>query len=152
MYTTERLHLRALHPSDEQAITALWANPLIFINEPESATTAGQAFMRSFITFTENGVFGCVIEERAGGAFVGIAALLPMDAKNRTTQLGIAVLPAFWAKGYVSETARFVAKIGFEQLGLHRIEAPVMSVSEYFQGQYREACVELCFFALFYLI
>ncbi len=61
-----------------------------------------------------------VIETIATGAFIGCIRL---DAENG---IGYWIARAHWGKGYASEAAKRVARLGFEQLEMTAIEAEVM--------------------------
>ncbi len=75
---------------------------------------------------TEHGAKGDVhnfaIVLRASRRLIG-AIDLRLEPENRAADLGYAIHPAHWNKGYVTEAARAVVEHGFETLNLNRIHA-----------------------------
>lgn len=65
--------------------------------------------------------------ETATGIFVGSFAIIPVDGTAHT-QLGYALLPEYWGRGYATESTRGGAAFAFENLPLEKIygitEAP----------------------------
>lgn len=64
--------------------------------------------------------FGIVVRETA--LLIG-AIDLRLEPENRAADLGYAIHPAHWNRGYVTEAARAVVEYGFETLNLNRIHA-----------------------------
>lgn len=64
--------------------------------------------------------FGIVIRDTA--LLIG-AIDLRLEPENRAADLGYAIHPAHWNRGYVTEAARAVVEYGFETLNLNRIHA-----------------------------
>ena len=58
---------------------------------------------------------------RDGGAFAGSVSLSWLDNEHRQGELGYIFGPAHGGRGYATEAARELLRIGFEELGLHRI-------------------------------
>lgn len=67
-------------------------------------------------------VFNFGIALRASGQIIG-AIDLRLEPENRAADLGYAIHPAHWNRGYVTEAARAVVEHGFEALNLNRIHA-----------------------------
>ena len=60
----------------------------------------------------------------AGNAnFLGAAGFNNLSQTHRKVELGFWLLPEYWGNGFTSEALEAVLAYGFEQLGLHRIEA-----------------------------
>ncbi len=47
------------------------------------------------------------------------------DIKNNICEIGYDLSPEFWAKGYMTEALNKAITMGFEKMGLNRIEAVV---------------------------
>lgn len=66
-----------------------------------------------------------VIEHKETGDFMGISNIWMLSAKNRDGMVAIAILPAFWNKGYGTEAMKFMVDYAFRWLALHRISLGV---------------------------
>lgn len=62
------------------------------------------------------------VVERAGGALVGAIGLRIVPA-HRRAEIGYWIARPSWGKGYATEVTRRVIAFGFDDLGLHRLEA-----------------------------
>lgn len=74
------------------------------------------------LTFERGETLTLAMTERAGGGLVGATGLRlhPGDAR---AELGYWVGVPFWGRGYCTEAAAALVRLGFEGLGLHRIYA-----------------------------
>jgi RimJ/RimL family protein N-acetyltransferase len=63
------------------------------------------------------------IEERNSGRLIGEVLLKWASADHRQGEIGFVVARPFQGKGYATEAAREVLRLGFDHLGLHRITA-----------------------------
>ncbi len=63
--------------------------------------------------------------EKFTNKFIGYFGFWRIDAKNCRAEIGYALCPENWGKGFMMETFRTVIKYGFEELKLHSIEANV---------------------------
>ncbi|WP_053005784.1 GNAT family N-acetyltransferase [Kiloniella spongiae] len=63
-----------------------------------------------------------VVEEKATGLVMGEMTFHRWEVQ-RTWEMGWLILPEFQGKGYASEAAKSLLKVGFEQMELHRIVA-----------------------------
>jgi RimJ/RimL family protein N-acetyltransferase len=63
------------------------------------------------------------IVEQESGAFVGDAMLRLLTAEHRNGEIGFVLHPDHQRRGYATETARELLRVGFEQAGLHRMIA-----------------------------
>lgn len=58
-----------------------------------------------------------------GGNLVGSASVWTTDAEHKTGKLGYVLRKDQWGRGYGTETARLLFRLGIERLGLERIAA-----------------------------
>jgi RimJ/RimL family protein N-acetyltransferase len=58
---------------------------------------------------------------RATGELVGHFSLFWASAEHQTGEVGLVMEPAHHGHGYGTEGARLMLRLGFEELGLHRI-------------------------------
>ena len=62
---------------------------------------------------------------RGDDAAIGTCTLFHFDPRNRCAEIGYAVLPDYWGRGFASEAVALALKWGFDSLGLQRIEADI---------------------------
>lgn len=120
---TERLLLRPYTRADAPTLVPLIgarevAATTLRIPHPYSLSDA-----EDFITRMESGDekrFAIVL--RASATLIGGVGLRVATAHNHA-ELGYWLGVPYWGKGYATEAARAMVRYGFEQLGLHRIQA-----------------------------
>jgi ribosomal-protein-alanine N-acetyltransferase len=127
---TERLILRRPTETDLDDWTAcIWADAEVMRYMPRMHDTPdafAKAVLAGFTNAREQRQIGAwVIADKADGRFIGHTMLRYREALN-DHELGYALGKAFWGKGYATETARAVARYGFEQASLERIFAVVI--------------------------
>src|SRR5258708_976088 len=61
------------------------------------------------------------IVERASGELVGEAGLFLRSVANEVGEIGYTLHPDHQGKGYATEAAREVVRLGFQEVGLHRL-------------------------------
>jgi RimJ/RimL family protein N-acetyltransferase len=66
---------------------------------------------------------GMALQSRADGRVVGEVMLRLLSKEHRQGELGYVMNPAHQGRGYAREAAQAALRIGFEQVGLHRIIA-----------------------------
>lgn len=104
------------------------------LNEPSFIRNIGDRGVRTISdarTYILNGPvasyekhgFGLwLVEVSESGAPIGICGLLKRDALD-DTELGYALMPRYWSKGYALESASAVMAYASEELGLKRVAA-----------------------------
>lgn len=124
--TTERLVLRREVPDDAPAIQAYRNRPDVYRYLPHADIDV--AFIRDRIARVWSGPFdndgdvlGLAIEERGNGRLAGDAVLIRTSVEHRGGEVGYAIDPAYAGRGYATEAARAVLRLGFETFGMHRI-------------------------------
>lgn len=135
--TTARLLLRAYEPGDLDSLLALHGDPerLRWVPfEPRSREEAKQVLERKIEQIVidapgEHSGIALVIAERASGEFVGELTLSYSSRKHSTAELGFMLLRGAEGRGFATEGAREMLRIGFEELGFHRIVARVYSTN-----------------------
>jgi ribosomal-protein-alanine N-acetyltransferase len=68
---------------------------------------------------------GCawMIEDRATGQFIGAIRFNGIDRQSKLAEIGYELNPSFSGKGLMSEAVEAVARCGFDDFSLNRIEA-----------------------------
>jgi RimJ/RimL family protein N-acetyltransferase len=126
---TQRLRLRRLSVDDAGFILRL-------LNEPSFIQNIGDRGVRTVeearayllngpVASYEKYGFGLwMVETKESATHIGICGLLKREVLE-DVDLGYALLPEFWAKGYALESASGVLSYAREQLGLNRVVAVV---------------------------
>ena len=70
------------------------------------------------------------VVEKESGRMIGTCGFTSIDAPNDTGEIGYVLNPEYHGRGYGTEAAARVMRYGFEELGLHRIEAKFMQGNE----------------------
>ncbi len=124
---TARLQLRLLSIDDAEFILRL-------LNEPSFIKNIGDRGVRTLddarayilkgpIASYEKFGFGLwMVETRSAAAPIGICGLLKRDVLE-DVDIGYALLPEFWSRGYALESASAVMSYASEKLGLKRVVA-----------------------------
>jgi [ribosomal protein S5]-alanine N-acetyltransferase len=124
---TERLILRRLAGEDAEFILGLVNEPswLRFIGDKGVRTLddARQYILQGPVASYERLGFGLYLAERKDdGVPIGICGLLKRDALN-DVDIGFALLPEYWGRGYARESAAAVLAQARSAFGLPRVVA-----------------------------
>ncbi len=122
---TERLILRALTIDDAAFILELLNDPsyLHNIGDRKVRTLDGaKAYIKKgpLSSYTENGFGLRLVELKETHEPIGICGLIKRDTLD-DVDIGYAILPKFWSKGYATESATAVRAFARNVLGLKRI-------------------------------
>lgn len=127
--TTDRLRLRWLTAADVPALFAIFGDPAVcrYWSAPPLPDVAAAATLQRDIArcFAERSLFQWGIAERATDLVVGTCTLAALSVEHRRAELGFALTPSCWGRGYVAELLPALLKFAFETLELHRVEADV---------------------------
>lgn len=123
---TDRLLLRPFTHDDEPAFADLLARPDVtrfLLHEPREKHAARKALERNMAPrFAATGDrIALAGVETSSGDFVGEFSLNLRDRENRGGEIGYVLHPAHQGKGYATEGAREMLRLGFNTHGLHRI-------------------------------
>jgi [ribosomal protein S5]-alanine N-acetyltransferase len=124
---TERLNLRRLSVDDAEFILELLNEPSFIRNIGDKGvrtiSDARQYILNGPIDSYERNGFGLyLVELKNSRVPIGICGLLKRDALP-DVDIGFALLPRFWSKGYAFESASAVRTYGINALRLRRIVA-----------------------------
>jgi RimJ/RimL family protein N-acetyltransferase len=132
MFTTERLHLRAIHPTDEDVIVNLMNDSRIRANvSPDYTVPLDKTapWMKDILSNIIGSTLSVMIELKSTGEVVGFTRMHCAVAKNRDVEFGMAIDPRFWNAGYGSEATRFMIDYAFHNLGMHRMSLQVFGMN-----------------------
>jgi RimJ/RimL family protein N-acetyltransferase len=124
---TERLHLRPFEPGDLDALVAIHGDPdvvryLYFgVRNRDELRGVLTEKMRRTALEKEGDMLNLGAALRDTGELVGDMTLFWRSAQHRQGEVGYILHPAYGGRGYATEAARALLRIGFEDLGLHRI-------------------------------
>ncbi|GAA2706629.1 GNAT family N-acetyltransferase [Micromonospora olivasterospora] len=123
----ERCVLREVEDGDVDAVYALTAHPGVLERvldehppsreEIRAALTAWRAEARAEPRSSYR------LAAVAGGELVGMGTLTVDSAAHRRGEIGYVLHPDHWGAGLGTELSRLLLRLGFERVGLHRIEA-----------------------------
>jgi RimJ/RimL family protein N-acetyltransferase len=127
--TTERLLLRPLTPGDVDSLLAYRGRPDVCryvpfepMDRPSLAERLAGPWARTALTGEGQSLtLGVVLAET--GRLVGDVILFWHSREHLGGEIGYVFDPEFAGHGYATEAARAVLRLGFEDLGLHRIVA-----------------------------
>jgi RimJ/RimL family protein N-acetyltransferase len=128
---TERLSLRPLRATDTDDLLAYRSLPEVCRYVPfepmdESVITKRLASDWARTTIDGDGqALTLGIELPGESRLVGDVMLRVDSAIQRSGEIGWVINPEFWGNGYATEAAREILRLGFEDLGLHRVIARV---------------------------
>jgi [ribosomal protein S5]-alanine N-acetyltransferase len=124
---SDRLLFRAFSLDDAAAIARLAGNQLIAdttisIPHPLSETQATD-WILARVSNTCSGREASFVIAKTDGELIGSIGLRDIETTHRKAELGFWVGVDFWGKGYATEAAQRMIRLGFEVLNLNRIYA-----------------------------
>ena len=131
---TERLILRQLTTDDAEFIFELVNDPS-FIRNIGDRNVRTMDNARSYIlngpvaSYAKNGFGLYLVQLKETNESIGMCGLIKRDALE-DVDIGYALLPRYWSKGYASEAARATMAYGKDVIGLKRLVAIVDPANE----------------------
>jgi RimJ/RimL family protein N-acetyltransferase len=131
---TERLILRQLTTDDAEFILEL-------VNDPSFIRNIGDRNVRTIddacayilkgpvASYAKNGFGLYLVQLKETGESIGMCGLIKRDTLE-DVDIGYALLPRYWAKGYAVEAARATMAYGKDVIGLKRLVAIVDPANE----------------------
>lgn len=127
--TTERLILRAVKDDDAEALFTLRANPNVMrhIGRPLAKTIEeAQKLIDGFKTVENDGTAVVwAITVKGNDKLLGTICIWNLQKQHFRAEVGYMLHPDYWQQGILSEVMAVVLPVGFNQIGLHSIEANV---------------------------
>lgn len=128
--TTPRLTLRPMHVTDaydmhEYACREDVTEYLLWSPHPSVSYTRDYlAYIES--RYSRGEFFDWAVTLNDSGKMIGTAGFTKIDAPHNCAEIGYVLNPEYHGQGLGTEAAARVITFGFEELGLHRIEARFM--------------------------
>ena len=128
---TDRLRLRRLTVDDAGFILRLLNEPSFIVNIGDRGVRtiedARAYILQGPVAMYEKFGFGLLlVEQKESGLPIGMCGLLKRDVLEHV-DIGYALLPEFWSRGYAFEAASAVMSYARETLGSNRVLAVVNS-------------------------
>ena len=126
---SERLIFRQFNIKDADLIYKLRTNQKVMSfmdNYKHTSLKDSKNFIQKNNTIYANkkGIFW-LIELKSTHEKIGDFAFWNINHQHKRGEIGYALLPEYWGKGYMTETLKTILKFGFEELNLHSIEANI---------------------------
>jgi [ribosomal protein S5]-alanine N-acetyltransferase len=134
LLTTSRLLLRNIVPEDAKALFAIRSDEegmKFFGHEPHTSLEE----TKDVITQMEEGyvrkkaLHWCITLQEED-RLIGSCSLFHFDEGFRRAETGYELNRAFWGKGIMTEAMSAILTFGFNELGLHRVEAIIDIANE----------------------
>jgi len=128
MIETARLVLRRWRPEDQAPYAAIMGDPRVadWLGGAPSVEDIGERIERLNAALDRQGFGRLAIERREDGRLIGHCGLMPVGPalpEAGGVEIGWALAPDAWGRGYAAEAARAVLDDGFARLGLGEIVA-----------------------------
>lgn len=127
--TTERLALRWMTADDAPALYAMFRDPEVtryWSTPPWTDIAQAHAFIEQSLADCAGGTgLRFAITLRETDEFIGSIKLYDFFDQNRRCDIGYALLPSHWGKGYLAEAMTALLDYAFLDLNLNRIEADI---------------------------
>lgn len=125
---TERLDLRPFQAGDLAAFHSYWSRPDVHrylysqpsADEDETRVVLAKKLERKALREPGDALDLAVVV-RDTGQLVGHVLLAWTSSEHRQGEIGYVFHPLFHSRGYATEASREMLRLGFAELGLHRI-------------------------------
>ena len=128
--TTERLLLRPMREGDAEDMFRYAAREDVteyLLWSPHPSLGYTRDYLRYIASRYRLGDFyDWAVIEKESGRMIGTCGFTRFDAPHNSAEIGYVLNPDFHGRGYATEAAERILSYGFEELGLHRIEAKFM--------------------------
>jgi RimJ/RimL family protein N-acetyltransferase len=126
---TKRLLLRPFEPGDAGAMYAYMSRDDVcryLLHPPLTAGEVGERIGADRSELTEPGQsLLLAVVERDSGTLVGDVVLFWRSREHRAGEVGYVFNPDHGGRGYATEAGAAMLRLGFDELGLHRIEGRI---------------------------
>lgn len=124
---TARLTLRPYRSDDLDALHALQSQPEVAryllwdVRDRDGARKSLERKMGEVALATDGQAIVCAVECRETGAVVGEVNLVLVSSEHETGEIGYVFHPRWGGRGYATEAAERMLRLGFETFGLRRM-------------------------------
>ncbi len=129
---TERLRLRELRSEDWRELLRYQSDPRYLRLYPWATRTleAVQSFLQPLVEWQyehPRSRFQFAITFRGEEALIGLVGIRRASPYASDSDVGYELAPQFWGRGYATEAAGALVRLGFEELGLERLWASCLA-------------------------
>lgn len=133
-FETDQLRLRKIYPSDAKNIFLIRSNDDVmkFMDVARhNSKIDSEKLIRAIEDSYKNktGINWAIIEKDSN-YFVGYIGFIRIFSEHCRAEIGYALKPEYWGKGYMFETINKIVRFGFKEMNLHSIEANVNPLNE----------------------
>lgn len=125
--TTERLHLRQILSTDAEALFAIKSDLEVtkqYGQEPHQTINNTLTWIERLQASYQGGEdFAWCITFKGQDTLIGLCVLWNFDSGFHCAEIGYELHPAIGRQGIMTEAVSAILNFGFNELGLHRIEA-----------------------------
>ena len=126
--TTQRLILREFVEEDWEAVLQYQSDPLYlrYYAWTQRSEADAREFVGWFLDHQRQSArtrFQLAVVLKAEGKLIGSCGVRVNDPDLREGDIGYELDSRYWGQGYATEAAREIVRFGFEERGLHRLEA-----------------------------
>jgi RimJ/RimL family protein N-acetyltransferase len=124
---TARLSVRPFQPDDLDGLVAIQSKPEVarFLywepRDREQVRPVLDAKIRQSVLVDEGDAITLAVVWRETGVLVGEVNLHWLSRDHRQGEIGFVFNPAYHGRGFATEAAQVMLRLGFDELGLHRI-------------------------------
>lgn len=125
--TTTRLRLRQVTLADADAVFAFKSDPQVtsaYGQEPKQSIEEMQAWLQQLIDgYDRREVLFWIITRKEEDRAIGVGGFWNFSPGFHCAEIGYELHPAHWGKGLMPEAVTAMLAYGFQEMGLHRVEA-----------------------------
>ncbi|POR21517.1 alanine acetyltransferase [Flavobacterium columnare] len=126
---SERLILRKMNHNDVEEVFALRSNPknMEYIPRPllKDKEDAIQLIDTINTKIDQNEGINWAITEKPNDKLIGFLGYYRIQKENYRSEIGYMILPEYAGRGIITEASKLVLEYGFNQMGLHSVEAVI---------------------------
>ncbi|KAF9073489.1 acyl-CoA N-acyltransferase [Rhodocollybia butyracea] len=139
MFETTDLRLRSLQNTDFEKLVDLWNDVRVQqMLSHDYVVPVGAKFEEMLRTSSKDALMFCIMETKDTHDWVGFICLFEAETKNRSTKIGLGLLPEFWGRGYAKQAFTFLVDYAFREHGLHRVTLTVLESNTVARGLYNK--------------
>jgi ribosomal-protein-alanine N-acetyltransferase len=130
----ERLLLRKLYLSDAEDMYAYAANPrtsTYLTWYPHESLDFTREYLQYIASrYAVGDFYDWAVVEKRSGRMIGTCGFTRIRCEDDVAEIGYVLNPTTWGRGYAAEAGELVLRLGFDRLGLRRIEARFIEGNE----------------------
>ncbi len=131
-YEGKTMNLRTLRYSDAEDLLEYYNNPMVYRyldwNGPQDLEMANKALKRWIEGYEKGFIMRFAITDKETDKIIG--TIFIGDIEGKKGEIGYELSQDYWRKGIMTEALQEIIRIGFEELGLVRLQATVCQENE----------------------